>query len=50
MGDKLTKIELEAIRKYLSKVYPGVAEQDNLWNLITKLDKLIEGSQHGRTT
>jgi len=47
MGDELTRIELKQIRKYLSKVYPGVSEQDDLWNLIAKLDKLIEGAKHG---
>ncbi len=50
MNDELTKIELKEIRKYLSRVYPGVNEQDNLWNLISKLDKLIEGNKHGIRT
>lgn len=50
MGEELTRIELKQIRKYLSKVYPGVTEQDDLWNLITKLDKLIEGAKHGKQT
>lgn len=50
MGEELTRIELRAIRKYLSKVYPGVTEQDDLWNLIAKLDKLIEGAKHGKQT
>jgi len=43
---ELTKTELKAIRKYLSKVFPGVSEQDDLWNLITKIDKLIEGTKN----
>ncbi len=45
---ELTKTELKAICNYLKKVYPGVSEQDNLWNLITKLDEMIEGKKHGR--
>jgi len=50
MSNELTRIELKAIRKYLSKVYPGVTEQDDLWNLIAKLDKLIEGVKHANKT
>jgi hypothetical protein len=50
MSNELTRIELKAIRKYLSKVYPGVTEQDDLWNLIAKLDKLIEGVKHANRT
>jgi hypothetical protein len=47
---ELTKTELKAIRSYLKKVYPGVSEQDNLWNLINKLDEMIEGKKHGRVS
>ena len=47
---ELTKTELKAIRKYLSKVFPGVSEQDDLWNLITKIDKLIEGTKNVKTS
>ena len=36
-----SRMELKEIRKFLSRVYPGVADQDNLWNLIRKLDNLI---------
>ena len=50
MGNELTRIDLKPIRKYLSKVYPGVSEQDDLWNLIAKIDKLIEGAKHGKQT
>jgi hypothetical protein len=46
MGTELTRMDLKAIRKYLSKVYPGMSEQDDLWNLIAKLDKLIEGTKN----
>lgn len=49
MNENLTTIELRRIRKYLSKVFPGVAEQDELWDVITKLDKLIlEGVKHDK--
>jgi len=49
MGEKLTTLELRRIRKYLSKVYPGIAEQDDLWDVISKLDKLIiEGAKHDK--
>jgi hypothetical protein len=50
MDLELTKIELKAIRKYLSKVYPGVSEQDDLWNLIKKIDTIIEGMKHVNKT
>jgi hypothetical protein len=51
MSEKLTTIELRQIRKYLSKVYPGVAEQDDLWDVLVKLDKLIiEGAKHDNKT
>lgn len=47
MADQLTKMELKRIATYLRKVYPGVAEQDELWNLIAKLEQLAKGRQHG---
>lgn len=47
MGEQLTKMELKKIATYLRKVYPGVAEQDELWNLIAKLEQLAKGRQHG---
>ena len=50
MGEKLTTIELKRIRKYLSKVYPGFSEQDDLWEIIKKLDRLIEGAKHDKQT
>jgi len=39
-------MELKAIAKFLRKVYPGVAEQDDLWNLIAKVEQLAKG-KHG---
>ena len=44
MGEQLTKLELKAITTYLRKVYPGVAQQDELWNLINKLEQLTKGN------
>lgn len=41
MGEKLTIMELRRIRKYLSRVYPGVSDQDDLWDILVKLDKMI---------
>ena len=43
MGEQFTKLELRKIATYLRKVYPGVAEQDELWNLIAKVDQLAKG-------
>jgi len=49
MGEKLTTLELRRIRKYLSKVYTGIAEQEDIWDVISKLDKLIiEGAKHDK--
>lgn len=42
----LTKSELRRIHGYLTKVYPGVSQQDELWTLIQKIDSLIKG-KHG---
>lgn len=43
MGQQFSKIELKAIAQFLRKVYPGVSEQDNLWNLISKVEQHIKG-------
>jgi len=50
VGEKLTIMELRKIRRYLSKVYPGLSEQDDLWEIIKKLDRLIEGAKHDKQT
>ena len=44
MGEQYTKMELKAIAKFLSKVYPGMTDQDELWNLINKTQQLIKGN------
>ena len=49
MGEQFTKMELKRIATYLRKVYPGVAEQDELWNLIQKIEQLTKG-KHGKST
>lgn len=46
MTEQLTRMELRRIATYLRKVYPGVTEQDELWNLITKIEQLMKG-KHG---
>lgn len=46
MGEQFTKIELRKLAKFLRKVYPGVAEQDELWALIEKTEQLTKG-KHG---
>ena len=43
MTEQLTKMDLKEILKFLKKVYPGVADQDNLWNLIAKIEQLTKG-------
>lgn len=43
MGEQLTKMELKQIARFLRKVYPGMTEQDDLWNLIAKIEQLIKG-------
>lgn len=51
MIDQLTKTDLKAIANYLRKVYPGVSDQDNLWDLIKKVEQLAKGknaTQHQR--
>jgi hypothetical protein len=49
MTDQYTKMELKAIARFLSKVFPGVEDQDELWNLINKTEQLIKG-KHGTAT
>lgn len=44
----LTKSDLKKIGNYLRRVFPGVAEQDDLWELIQKVDKLAKGDKGGR--
>jgi hypothetical protein len=43
MGEQYTKMELKALAKFLRKVYPGVSDQDELWNLIQKTEQLAKG-------
>jgi len=43
MGEQLSRMELKAIAKFLRKVYPGVVEQDDLWNLIARVEQLLKG-------
>lgn len=43
MGEQLTKMELKQIARFLRKVYPGMTDQDDLWNLISKVEQLIKG-------
>ena len=46
MSEQFTKMELKALAKFLRKVYPGVGDQDELWNLIEKTEQLTKG-KHG---
>jgi hypothetical protein len=46
MGEQFTKMELKQLQTFLRKVYPGVGDQDELWNLIEKIEQLIKG-KHG---
>jgi hypothetical protein len=48
MGEQYSKMELKAIAKFLSKVYPGMTDQDELWNLINKTRQLIKGKPDAR--
>jgi hypothetical protein len=48
--EPLTKMELKAIATYLRKVYPGVAEQDELWELIQRIDELVKGKNRDSKT
>jgi hypothetical protein len=47
MGEQFTKMELKKIAGFLRKVYPGVTDQDDLWNLIAKVEQLSKGN-HAR--
>jgi len=46
--ETLTKTDLRKVRDYLKRVYPGVADQDDLWDLIEKIDRLVKGDKGGR--
>jgi hypothetical protein len=43
--EALSKADLRKVRNYLTKVYPGVAEQDDLWNLIQRIDKILKAER-----
>ena len=43
MGEQFTKMELKQLARFLRKVYPGVGDQDELWNLIEKTEQLAKG-------
>ena len=47
MSEQFTKMELKALARFLRKVYPGVTDQDDLWELIEKVDRLSKG-KHAR--
>lgn len=49
MGEQFTKMELKELAKFLRKVYPGVGDQDELWNLINKIEQLIKGKSNARS-
>jgi hypothetical protein len=44
MSEQLSKMELKTIARFLRKVYPGMTEQDALWNLIAKVEQLAKGT------
>jgi hypothetical protein len=44
MGEQFTKMELKQLAIFLRKVYPGMTDQDDLWNLITKVEQLTKGN------
>jgi hypothetical protein len=46
MSEQFTKMELKQLARFLRKVYPGVGDQDELWNLIEKIEQLTKG-KHG---
>lgn len=46
MGEQFTRMELRKLAAFLRKVYPGVTDQDDLWNLIDKVESLAKG-KHG---
>jgi hypothetical protein len=47
MSEQFTKMELKKLATYLRKVYPGVTDQDELWELIAKVEQLSKG-KHAR--
>jgi|DEB3_MinimDraft_2_1074329.scaffolds.fasta_scaffold11670_4 hypothetical protein len=47
MSEQFSKMELKALARFLRKVYPGVTDQDDLWELIEKVDRLSKG-KHAR--
>lgn len=49
MGEQYSKMELKAIAKFLKKVFPGVSDQDELWNLLDKTQLLIKGKSDAQT-
>ena len=45
MSKQLTTVDLALIRDSLLKVTPSRNEADQLWEIIEKLNKLIEGAR-----
>jgi hypothetical protein len=45
MSKQLTTVDLTLIRDSLLKVTPSRQQADQLWEIIEKLDKLIEGAR-----
>ena len=41
MGEQYSRLELKQLAKFLRKVYPGVSDQDDLWALIEKTERLL---------
>jgi hypothetical protein len=48
MGEQYSKMELKQLAKFLRKVYPGVSDQDSLWALIEKTERLISKGKYGK--
>jgi hypothetical protein len=48
MGDQYSRLELKQLAKFLRKVYPGVSDQDELWALIEKTERLVNKGKHGK--
>lgn len=46
--ESLSRADLKKVRRYLTKVYPGVAEQDELWDMIEKIDRILKGEKNGK--
>lgn len=49
MARQFSTVELRFLRDCLRKSNIGRTEADNLWNLLAKIDRLIEEEKHGRT-